>query len=105
MDRPRFLGLSELPRGDKADTGGNGIRPGEDWGLSGADAGADAVRVQLSVKDGRITLQSLRVGLLPFAAALIAFVEATREDVEVKNYLCPPNRQPDAPLTLRGRMS
>jgi hypothetical protein len=36
--------------------------------------------------------------LLPFAAALIAFVEATREDVEAQNNLCPPNRQPNVPL-------
>jgi hypothetical protein len=47
---------------------------------------------------GRITLQSIRTGLLPFAAALIAFVEATREDVEAQNNLCPPNRQPNVPL-------
>jgi hypothetical protein len=47
---------------------------------------------------GRITLQSVRIGLLPFASALIAFVEATREDVHAQNYLCPPNRQPNVPL-------
>jgi hypothetical protein len=47
---------------------------------------------------GRITLQSIRIGLLPFASALIAFVEATREDDEAKNCLCPPNRQPNVPL-------
>lgn len=47
---------------------------------------------------GRITLQSVRIGLVPFASALIAFVEATREDVEAQNYLCPPNRQPNVPL-------
>lgn len=47
---------------------------------------------------GRITLQSVRIGLLPFASALSAYVEATREDVETQNYLCPPNRQPSVPL-------
>jgi hypothetical protein len=46
----------------------------------------------------RITLQSIRVGLLPFASALIAFVEATRTDVDAQNRLCPPNRQPNVPL-------
>ena len=46
----------------------------------------------------RITLQSIRIGLLPFASALIAFVEATRNDVETQNRLCPPNRQPNVPL-------
>jgi hypothetical protein len=46
----------------------------------------------------RITLQSIRIGLLPFASALIAFVEATRNDLDVQNRLCPPNRQPNVPL-------
>jgi hypothetical protein len=53
----------------------------------------------------RITLQSIRIGLLPFASALIAFVEATRDDLEAKNRLCPPNRQPNVPLDwLRGTL-
>jgi len=47
---------------------------------------------------GRITLQSIRIGLLPFASALIAFVEATRDDLESQNRLCPPSRQPNVPL-------
>ena len=46
----------------------------------------------------RITLQSVRPGLLPFASALIAFVEATREDLDAQNRLCPPNRQQNVPL-------
>jgi|HubBroStandDraft_6_1064221.scaffolds.fasta_scaffold49853_2 hypothetical protein len=54
---------------------------------------------------GRITLQSIRIGLLPFASALIAFVEATRDDLDAKNRLCPPNRQPNVPLDwLRGML-
>jgi hypothetical protein len=44
---------------------------------------------------GRITLQSIRIGLLPFASALIAYVEATRDDLEAQNRLCPPSRQPN----------
>ena len=53
----------------------------------------------------RITLQSIRIGLLPFASALIGFVEATREDIETKNRLCPPSRQPNLPLDwLRGTL-
>ena len=31
-------------------------------------------------------------------AALVGFVEATREDLAEKNRLCPPNRLPDVPL-------
>jgi hypothetical protein len=46
----------------------------------------------------RITLQSIRIGLLPFASALVAYVEATRDDVAAKNRLCPPSRQPNVPL-------
>jgi hypothetical protein len=44
----------------------------------------------------RITLQSVRSGLLPFSAALIAFVESAREDDVEKNRLCPPNPYPNA---------
>jgi hypothetical protein len=47
---------------------------------------------------GRITLQSIRIGLLPFASALIAYVEATRDDLDAQNRLCPPSRQPNVPL-------
>ncbi len=46
----------------------------------------------------RITLQSIRIGLLPFASALVAYVEATRDDVAAKNRVCPPSRQPNVPL-------
>lgn len=57
--------------------------------------------------DGRIVLQSIRIGLLPFAAALTAFVEASARDDAAKNRLCPPAEQPNVPLdwlrgTLRG---
>jgi hypothetical protein len=54
---------------------------------------------------GRITLQPVRSGLIPFNAALAGFVEVTRGDLAEKNRLCPPNRLPDAPLDwLRGTM-
>jgi hypothetical protein len=46
----------------------------------------------------RITLQSIRIGLLPFASALIAYVEATRDDLGAQNRLCPPSRQPNVPM-------
>ena len=53
----------------------------------------------------RITLQSIRTGLLPFNAALIAFVEATRGDDVAKNRLCPPNQQPSTPVDwIRGTL-
>jgi hypothetical protein len=49
-------------------------------------------------REDAITLQSIRIGLLPFAAALTGFIEATRDDVAAKNRLCPPNPQPNVPL-------
>lgn len=53
--------------------------------------------------DDRITLQPIRSGLIPFNAALVGFVEATRADTAEKNRLCPPNRLPSTPLDwLRG---
>jgi hypothetical protein len=46
----------------------------------------------------RITLQPIRTGLVPFNAALVAFVEAHRSDDAEKNRLCPPNPYPDTAL-------
>jgi hypothetical protein len=61
-----------------------------------------AVSVPIFTRD-RITLQPIRTGLIPFNAALVGFVEATRQDTAAKNRLCPPNRLPDEPLDwLRG---
>ena len=54
---------------------------------------------------GRITPQPIRTGLIPFNAALVGYVEATRGDLAEKNRLCPPNRLPDTPLDwLRGTL-
>jgi hypothetical protein len=47
---------------------------------------------------GRIILQPVRTGLVPFNAALVAFVEAHRDDDAEKNRLCLPNPYPDAAL-------
>ena len=53
----------------------------------------------------RITLQPIRSGLIPFNAAIVGFVEATRKDIAEKNRLCPPNRLPDVPLDwVRGTL-
>lgn len=40
--------------------------------------------------DDRITVQALRLSGFPFSAALVGFVEATREGSAEKNRLCPP---------------
>jgi hypothetical protein len=53
----------------------------------------------------RITLQPVRTGLVPFNAALVAFVEAHRDDDGEKNRLCPPNPFPNAPIDwVRGTL-
>ena len=41
-------------------------------------------------EDGRITLQYATIGGVPFGAATVGIVEATREDDAEKNRLCPP---------------
>jgi hypothetical protein len=46
----------------------------------------------------RIVLQPVRTGLVPFNAALVAFVEAHRDGDAEKNRLCPPNPYPDTDL-------
>lgn len=40
---------------------------------------------------GRMVLQQVRHKTPPYNAALLAFVEASRDDDETKNRLCPPN--------------
>jgi hypothetical protein len=49
-------------------------------------------------ESGCITLQQIRMGLIPFNAALIGFVEAHRDNDVEKNRLCPVNSFPDIPL-------
>lgn len=58
--------------------------------------GAHRVPGRAVFDPNRITLQPVRTGLLPFGAALIAFVESAREDDAEKNRLCPPNPYPNA---------
>lgn len=55
--------------------------------------------------DGRITPQPIRIGLIPFNAALVGFVEASGRNLAEKNRLCPPNRLPhDTRDWLRGTL-
>lgn len=46
-----------------------------------------------------ITLQPIRAGFPCFGAALVGYVEATREDDAEKNRLCPPSPYPDSMAT------
>jgi hypothetical protein len=47
---------------------------------------------------GRITVQPVRMCVPCFNAALIGYVEATRDEDDEKNRLCPPNPYPDTAL-------
>lgn len=48
--------------------------------------------------DGRITLQWVRTCQPTFSAAMVGHVEATVDDIDRKNQLCPPIVPPDVPL-------
>lgn len=50
--------------------------------------------------ENTITLQPIRTGASPFAAAITAYIEATRDGTEEKNRLCPPNAYMDVPTDL-----
>ncbi len=55
--------------------------------------------------EDRITLQPIRLGLIPFNAAVVGYIEATRDDTDRKNLLCPPNPLPSVPLDwVRGML-
>jgi hypothetical protein len=56
-------------------------------------------------QEGRIVLQPIRSGLIPFNAAIVGYLEATGDDLTRKNQLCPPNRLPDTPSDwIRGTL-
>jgi hypothetical protein len=58
----------------------------------------------------KIRIQMVRAGFPCFCAALIGYVEATRDDDAERNRLCPPNNLPDAPddwarMQVRGTLA
>jgi hypothetical protein len=58
----------------------------------------------------KIRLQTIRAGFPCFNAALAGFVEATRDDDQERNRLCPPNTLPDnltnwAEMQVRGTLA
>jgi hypothetical protein len=61
-------------------------------------AGLRLTRGRPMFEPGLITLQQVRTCQPTFNAALVAFIEATREDDAEKNRLCPPNPYPDTAL-------
>src|SRR5690349_16415483 len=53
-------------------------------------AGVRPVASRPVFEPGRITLEYVTVGIVPWSAATVAAVEAGRDDASVKNKLCPP---------------
>ena len=83
---------------------GGSIATDADWlHVHCAAAGLNPASAVPIFAERRITLQPVRSGLLPFNAALVGYIEATRDDLAEKNRLCPVNPLPDTPLDwLRG---
>ncbi len=57
-----------------------------------------------------VRIQTVRAGFPCFNAALVGYVEATRDDDRERNRLCPPNELPDAPadwarMQVRGALA
>jgi hypothetical protein len=58
----------------------------------------------------KIRIQTIRAGFPCFGAALVGYVEATRDDDRERNRLCPPNTLPDNPanwarMLVRGTIA
>ena len=58
----------------------------------------------------KVRIQTVRAGFPCFNAALVGYVEATRDDDRERNRLCPPNTLPDSPagwarMTVRGTVA
>jgi hypothetical protein len=69
-----------------------GSIPG-DPGQVYVDCTASGVRATVPrplFEDGRINLEYVTVGVIPWSASIVGFVEATRDDDGDKNRLCPP---------------
>ncbi|MFD4421733.1 NAD(P)-binding protein [Agromyces sp. NPDC058484] len=102
-DVVRLGHVRRIDRGEVVLDGGTvAAQPGDLYVHCAAPGLNPAPAVPIFV-EGRITLQPIRTGLIPFNAALVGYVEATGRDIREKNRLCPPNRLPDVPLDwVRG---
>ncbi len=76
-------------RGRSSSTAGRWRSPGTQWSCTAPRAGLrDEPAVPIWGEDG-IMIQPIRSGFPCFGAALAGYVEATRDDDEEKNRLCP----------------
>jgi hypothetical protein len=84
MGKVRRLGSTRLV----LDDGELACEPGEVF-VDCTAAGVPATATRPVFETGRITVQFVTIGFVPWSAATIGFVEATRSDDTDKNRLCP----------------
>ena len=84
MGKVRRLGSSRLI----LDDGELAYEPGEVF-VDCTAAGVPATATRPVFETGRITVQFVTIGFVPWSAATIGFVEAMRSDDADKNRLCP----------------
>jgi hypothetical protein len=53
-------------------------------------AGVRATVPRPLFEDGRVNLQYVTIGIIPWSASIVGYIEATRDDTMEKNRLCPP---------------
>jgi hypothetical protein len=85
LGRVRRIGTTEV----LLDEGTVASSPGEMY----VDCTANGVRATVPrplFEDSRITLEYVTIGVIPWSASNVGYVEATRDDTSEKNRLCPP---------------
>jgi hypothetical protein len=85
LGRVRRIGTTEVT----LDEGTLATSPGEVY----VDCTACGVRATVPrplFEDGRINLEYVTIGVIPWSASNVGYVEATRDDTSEKNRLCPP---------------
>ena len=90
LGRVRRLGTTEVA----LDGGTIPVEPGEVF-VDCTAVGVPNVVARPIFEPGRITVQTMRVGLTTFNAALVGYIEATRDHVDEKNRVSPPNVHPN----------
>ena len=90
LGRVRRLGSTEVV----LDQGTIPAEPGEVF-VDCTAVGVPIVEARPIFEPGRVVVQTMRVGLTPFNAALVGYIEATRDDVNEKNRVAPPNIHPN----------
>jgi hypothetical protein len=85
LGRVRRIGTSEV----ELDEGSLPTDPGQVY----VDCTASGVRATVPrplFEDARISLEYVTVGVIPWSASIVGYIEATRDDTAEKNRLCPP---------------